>query len=1218
MRNAMIIIVGALVVCTAAIHALDNGPRWASPAAMALKRVGDVPSAPHQPGLFSNLDCTALTYRMVGEGTMRNGCFTPTAFGMLDTDSETAIFNGTDEGLPVASYVNHQILAPWPKALNLLAFSANANGGAYLNMYDDPLAVMRDQRGLLGQLTGKKLTEPPERTLTGVDGRPLVVHPQATAFSSNGSWMVVETVYGYFARINLASLDVVPFGPAFNSLGGSEPQDAQVSITDDGRYVAVENSLEPSFKVYDLADCRAGSCASHEYWPFTSSRISGLHTVRHLRFLNDGLLSFEVPPGGTTPSGVYELAPTASIDHLTDYIGLGDSYTSGEGAFDYLPGTDTPDNTCHLSARSYPLLLTADLFSAAGGHSVACSGAVIDDIGSTDSNYRGQVKHGEPILNVQSDQILADFLPGYVPQVTFVSRYQPRVVTVSIGGNDIGFGDILQKCVVPRLSRYLSDETCYNTYESRQEVVDLVNRTVPRWTALYRQLTAASPGATVYAIGYPSVVNDTGKCPLNVNLGKSELEFAEELIHYLDSAIQQAAGAAGVPYVDISRALAGHRLCEAAGNAVAVNGLTVGNDFGALGIGLLGRESYHPNALGHELIEQAILRQTNNLTSGLAAPVTDPTPTGQLLAAARTGRRVNTLVPDQITERQIRAGQSLNIHINGVRDGLQSNGSYEVRLNGPAGPVLGNLSSGPAGDISGPVTIPDAADPGIYTIDVVGPGPADNQLDITQVAYIPGINYPEYTVPTTATVATAPPLRATHKSSAATPSKRSKHVLGASSSRRRQSPKRRTGTPVRQPSTIPKIGRQSTHATVILAVCTMCFTIVMMRTFGVAIFSVVLFASLLVFAFSTSSNLAFTNRHQVEKWLNDSNLYGSFVESAIDQADQTAGTDQSGGISLSDAAVKQAAQSSFSSSVLQKDVQTFLNSNYAWLNGKTAKPAFSVDLSDAKQNFGDRVGQYVKAYLSGLPACSAAQAAKINSQTADPLTLECRPANLDPDKTGAQVTQQIADSDAFLSDPVITADNINPGSSMDGEPAPYYQRFSALPSVYQIAVKIPWIAGAVTLFSAAAIVIIASRRRKAVKVLTVIFALAGLIMVSTKLVSDRAFHIMEKHIFNASNVGELQKAMTVFFHHLENQLVKIDLWFGVGYLLVAVVLFTLLRKSRQKGLRVPQRLQTATPAATPTPAPAVAQPKPRPKPKTAPTLTPTPRRRPPKPPRLIQ
>ncbi len=748
MRSVTIIVVGILVASTAVIHAaVSDQPAWAAPSVMAVKRVSDIPSGQQEPDSLSNLDCTELTYRLVGEHDMRTGCFTPTAFGMLDSDSEVVIFNGTDEAVPLSPYANQEVLAPWPKALNILSFSNLGTGGAYLNMYDNPLAVMRDKRDLLGRLTGKQMTAAPERTLRGIGGQALAVHAQSISFSDNGSWLVVETLNGYFARVNLASLEVVPFAPAFYGPNGSEPQDAQIAISDNGRFVAVENGQAPSFKVYDLSTCRgnpaswqAENCQGHEYWPFTGQQIAGLHTIRHPRFVNDGLLSFEIPDGGTARSGVYELAPTASITSLTDYLGLGDSYTAGEGAFDYLAGTDTRDNSCHLSANSYPLLLSRDLFSAAGGHSVACSGAVINDVGGSNGSYRGQVQHGLSLTELKTAQperlseIMSNYSPGYVPQEMFARQYQPRVVTVSIGGNDIGFGDILERCVVPHLSRHLSDETCYNTYEGRQELVNLVDRTVPRWTALYRQLQAESPGSTVYAIGYPSIASDLGKCPLNVNLSKSELEFAEELIHYMDGAIRQAAVSGGVRYVDISQALNGHRLCEASGASVAVNGLTAGNDFGAFGIRVLGRESYHPNALGHQLIEQAILRQTNNLAA--ADQSSAPPDSGNLLDAPKTGRPINTLVPDNITERSARPGQSVAVRVDGAHDGLRPGSVYTVRLDGPEGPALATPASGPDGDISKPVDIPADTSPGIHTVDVVGPGQDDGQIDIVQPVYI--------------------------------------------------------------------------------------------------------------------------------------------------------------------------------------------------------------------------------------------------------------------------------------------------------------------------------------------------------------------------------------------------------------------------------------------------------------------------------------------------
>src|SRR6266404_7242459 len=149
--------------------------------------------------------------------------------------------------------------------------------------------------------------------------------------------------------------------------------------------------------------------------------------------------------------------------HQQDYLALGDSYISGEGAFQYLQGTDTANNQCHLSLISYPLLIGQALNYDAY-HSVACSGATTDDIVNASNTYSGQLVHKAPrqsYSNNEIDSVLSNFQPGYIDQLDFVKQYQPKVVTVSIGGNDIGFSDRLRSCLV--------SGTCYSTYEDRLE-----------------------------------------------------------------------------------------------------------------------------------------------------------------------------------------------------------------------------------------------------------------------------------------------------------------------------------------------------------------------------------------------------------------------------------------------------------------------------------------------------------------------------------------------------------------------------------------------------------------------------------------------------------------------------------------------------------------------------------------------------------------------------
>lgn len=610
--------------------------------------------------------------------------------------------------------------------------------------------MLQDQRNFLFQIKGKSLTGPPEILLTDRVGERLVVNPQTLAFSEGGSWLVIETLKGSFVRLNLATLEIKPFAPAFGSLGGPSMFSSQVAVSDDGNFVAIANSSAPAFKVYDLRQCgiptpnlQPENCPSFSYRPFVADKIPGLQFIRHLRFVNDGLLSFEAHSSDASKSGIYLLAPQAKITSLINYLGLGDSYTSGEGAYNYLAGTDTTDNTCHLSIHSYPLRLKRSLFSSLGGQSVACSGARLNDISSLSDDYQGQVKEGKSYKQLQQshqallNSVMANFTPGYMAQQRFVRKYQPAIITVSVGGNDVGFGDILERCVVPRAAKQLSDNTCFNTYEDRLEIVQLIDRMIPRWLVLYKQLQASAPDSRLYAIGYPDLVSDTGNCAQNVHLSQSELEFARELVAYMNKAISQAAAEAKVNYIDISQALVGHRLCEAASYNIAVNGLTAGKDIDLLDIGAFGRESYHPNAFGHQLIEQAIIQKTHRFTTPLPSEV-GAIDIDKFLKAPKTGRVVNKRVPEKnLAPRTVKRNQNTPVKVNGVRNGLRPQTMYKIRLNGSSGLIIGQAMSDDLGNIETTINIPSTTIPGGHSLDIIGENQAGETISVTQPIYVP-------------------------------------------------------------------------------------------------------------------------------------------------------------------------------------------------------------------------------------------------------------------------------------------------------------------------------------------------------------------------------------------------------------------------------------------------------------------------------------------------
>lgn len=721
-------------------------PNWTRPTAMTLKRVSVLESAQSSTVAFPNIRCSLNDYRYTTSKDMYSGCFSDSAYGLFDVGNQALIFNGTDEALPVLPYMSHQVLVPWPGA-EFLSVDPAPYSGSYLSLYTNPQGAMSDNRNIFLKLTSKQLNSPPNLPLKDKNGQRLSVNSQTLTISDNGSWMVVESQEQSFVRMNLSTLEIKPFTNNY-VFNGNVNQPSQIAISDSGQYVAIFNNPAKEFRIYDLSNCPIISknlepeyCPYFDYLDFVKKQISGAISIKNIAFINENLLSFEIISSKSEESGIYELAPTDGIDNLMEYLGLGDSYTSGEGAFDYRPGTDSTDNMCHLSANSYPMLISRDLYNTRSGNSVACSGAVLQDVGSSDDKYKGQVKNVLDFTHLKAEQplllssVMTNYMPGYVAQQRFIGHYSPKIVTVSIGGNDVGFGDLLESCVMAKATRHRSDNDCFSTYEDRQEVISLIDRNVASWTKLFRDLKKKSPNSTLVAIGYPQVADDQGSCGLNVNLSRIELELSIEVVKYINSSIQKSAASAGISYVDIGDALEGHKLCQAKSYNIAVNGLTAGKDGGVFGINVLGKESYHPNALGHQLIEQSILRKTKNF-SIYASQVAAPDST-KMLNSPKSGRQTYSRVPSTVTTKVAKRGGTIKLSVKSKQSGIKPSTTYKVTIGQLTNSPLASVSSNSEGDIDANINIPVDQEPGGQDIHIIGEGNSGQQIDLTQPIYLP-------------------------------------------------------------------------------------------------------------------------------------------------------------------------------------------------------------------------------------------------------------------------------------------------------------------------------------------------------------------------------------------------------------------------------------------------------------------------------------------------
>lgn len=128
------------------------------------------------------------------------------------------------------------------------------------------------------------------------------------------------------------------------------------------------------------------------------------------------------PAGHAAPAG--EAAVAAALRaRPARYVAMGDSYSSGEGTFLYRKGTDAADNQCHRSPLAYGPLLSYRKASLRPLTFVACSGAVTADLYAPRQEF-----------------------PSEGPQLDALTRTTRRV-SLTIGGNDLGFAQVAAACV---------------------------------------------------------------------------------------------------------------------------------------------------------------------------------------------------------------------------------------------------------------------------------------------------------------------------------------------------------------------------------------------------------------------------------------------------------------------------------------------------------------------------------------------------------------------------------------------------------------------------------------------------------------------------------------------------------------------------------------------------------------------------------------------------
>jgi lysophospholipase L1-like esterase len=229
------------------------------------------------------------------------------------------------------------------------------------------------------------------------------------------------------------------------------------------------------------------------------------------------------------------LSLTASASAADKYVALGDSYSAGNGA-----NSTNLDSGCNRNTYAYPYLVSQQRPNTALTF-VACSGAVTGDV-----------------INGQVNSVTAD----------------TKIVTITIGGNDIGFTSLILACTTLG---------CQSQIDSSN--AKIANELPAKLNSTYAAIKARAPSAKVVVVGYAKPFNNR-TCLAATGVSSSEETNLNALVTNMDNVIKARAQAYGFSYADVNPAWSGHDIC--ASNPFT-NGLTL----------LHTADSYHPTRNGY-------------------------------------------------------------------------------------------------------------------------------------------------------------------------------------------------------------------------------------------------------------------------------------------------------------------------------------------------------------------------------------------------------------------------------------------------------------------------------------------------------------------------------------------------------------------------------------------------------------------------------------------
>lgn len=227
--------------------------------------------------------------------------------------------------------------------------------------------------------------------------------------------------------------------------------------------------------------------------------------------------------------------PNRNLNGVAHYVALGDSFAAGP----FIPPQRTDPLGCARSTRNYPALVAEGL-DVTEFTDVSCSRAVTGHMTTAQQVPLGS---NPP----QFDALRAD----------------TDLVTVTIGGNDIGFTDIVTTCGLMSITDPLGAPCKRQATAGGSDVyAERIIAAAPNIAGVLRGIQERSPDATVLVVSYLRLLPPTIGCWPVAPIALGDVPYLDGLHQQLNAVLAEQADRHGAVFVDAYAASLGHDICQ--------------------------------------------------------------------------------------------------------------------------------------------------------------------------------------------------------------------------------------------------------------------------------------------------------------------------------------------------------------------------------------------------------------------------------------------------------------------------------------------------------------------------------------------------------------------------------------------------------------------------------------------------------------------------------